>query len=70
MNPTPENAPDSPQRTARQDAARVSAVEAAAQRRGRRHGTEPSAVTAGRRWRFTDAVTAARQLSAGGAASG
>ncbi len=70
MNPTPNQAPESSHRVTRQETARTDAVGAAALRRERRPRGEPPRTAVDRRWRFTDAVAAARQLGAGDAAAG
>ena len=67
MTRTPDQVPDSSGRARIQDAARAEALEAAAQRRAHRHRGEPPRAVVDRRWRFTDAVAAARQLGSGGA---
>jgi hypothetical protein len=67
MNRTPAQVPPTP--IAAKPRQAQSRPGDAAQRHHHRRVAEPARAAVERRWRFTDAVAAARQLSAGDAAS-
>jgi hypothetical protein len=67
MNRNPERAPDQPRGAAHPESSPHTPQDHPAARHGQRHRLEPPRMTVDRRWRFGDAVTAARQLSTGNA---
>jgi hypothetical protein len=69
MNESTDQVPETPDVTTPRTVARSRTAFDAVQRRDHRHRGEPPRATVDRRWRFTDAIAAARQLSTGSAAA-